>query len=189
MKKAFKLVLTLLPFLYMIAIWIMSSNPDDMILDLPSSSFDRFIKEALHLVEFALLYILLVSWLPAAKPKTETWFKPVGGPVACLYGVIDEYHQSFVPYRTAALIDVIKDIIGVAAVYFHVHYHYFKRERGFLTIIEKIKRKNERWESHLHFLPSSYSATYLKTELDAFIIIFYDVFIGFSFLAIPLAPY
>ncbi|MBT2615025.1 MULTISPECIES: VanZ family protein [unclassified Bacillus (in: firmicutes)] len=140
MKKAFKIVLTLLPFLYMIAIWIMSSNPDDMILDLPSSSSDRFIKEALHLVEFALLYILFVSAL-AAHQKLRSGLSLLSALVACLYGVMDEYHQSFVPYRSSSLIDVIKDIIGVAAVYFHVQYHYFKRERGFLTFIEKLNEK------------------------------------------------
>ncbi|MFD6206490.1 VanZ family protein [Peribacillus sp. NPDC060253] len=140
MKKTIKLVLTLLPFLYMIAIWIMSSNPDDMILDLPSSSIDRFIKEALHLVEFALLFILFVSAL-AANKKLKPGLSLLAALVACLYGVLDEYHQSFVPYRSSTLIDVIKDIIGVAAVYFHVQYHYFKHERGFLTIIEKLSTK------------------------------------------------
>ncbi|WP_057911930.1 VanZ family protein [Peribacillus muralis] len=140
MKKAFKLLLTLLPFLYMIAIWIMSGNPDDMILDLPSSSFDRFIKESLHLVEFALLFILFVSAL-AANQKLKPGLSLLAALVACFYGVLDEFHQSFIPYRSATLIDVIKDIIGVAAVYFHVQYHYFKHGRGFLTNIEKLTAK------------------------------------------------
>ncbi|AOH57173.1 hypothetical protein ABE28_022745 [Peribacillus muralis] len=140
MKKAFRIVLTLLPFLYMIAIWIMSGNPDDMILDLPSSSVDRFIKEALHLVEFAILFILFVSAL-AANHKLKPGLSLVAALAACLYGVLDEYHQSFIPYRSATLIDIIKDIIGVAAVYFHVQYHYFKHGRGFLTTIEKISAK------------------------------------------------
>ena len=61
MQKAFRVIVTLLPLLYMIAIWVMSSLPDDVILDLPSSPVDRFIKEALHLVEFAILYMLLVA--------------------------------------------------------------------------------------------------------------------------------
>ncbi|KON66904.1 VanZ family protein [Peribacillus butanolivorans] len=140
MKKAFKLVLTLLPFLYMIAIWTMSSLPDDVILDIPSSSTDRFIKEALHLVEFAILYILFVSAL-AANQKLKPTLSLLAALVAGLYGIVDEYHQSFIPYRSATLIDVIKDIIGVLAVYFHVHYHYFKHKRGFLTIIEKLGEK------------------------------------------------
>ncbi|WP_285767907.1 VanZ family protein [Peribacillus sp. SI8-4] len=140
MKKAFKLVLTSLPFLYMIAIWIMSGNPDDMLLDLPSTSIDRFIKEALHLVEFAILFILFVSAL-AANQKLKPGLSLLAALASCLYGVLDEYHQSFVPYRSATLIDVIKDIIGVSAAYFHVQYHYFKHGRGFLTYIEKVTAK------------------------------------------------
>ena len=44
MRKFLKLFLTVLPFIYMGAIWYMSSQPDDLILDLPSSSVDRFIQ-------------------------------------------------------------------------------------------------------------------------------------------------
>ena len=40
MQKAFRVIVTLLPLLYMIAIWTMSSLPDDVILDLPSSPVD-----------------------------------------------------------------------------------------------------------------------------------------------------
>ncbi|MFJ7676797.1 VanZ family protein [Peribacillus sp. NPDC046944] len=140
MKKTIKILVTILPFLYMIAIWIMSSKPDDIILDLPSSTVDRFIKEALHLVEFAILYILFVSAL-AVNHKLKPGFSLVAAFVAGLYGIVDEYHQSFIPYRSASLIDVAKDIIGVLAVYFHVQYHYFKHKRGFLTLLEKFGAK------------------------------------------------
>lgn len=140
MKKAIKILVTILPFLYMIAIWYMSSQPDDIILDLPSSSTDRFIKEALHLVEFAILYILFVSAL-AVNQKLKPGFSLLAAIVSCLYGITDEFHQSFIPYRSASLIDVVKDIIGVLAVYFHVQYHYFKHKRGFLTLIEKLDAK------------------------------------------------
>ena len=74
-EESFSRLLTLLPFLYMIAIWVMSSLPDDVILDLPSSPVDRFIKEALHLVEFAILYMLLVAAF-AANHKLTPAFKP-----------------------------------------------------------------------------------------------------------------
>ena len=75
MKRVFRVLLTLLPLLYMIAIWVMSSLPDDVILDLPSSTVDHFIKEALHLVEFAILYMLLVAAF-AAKSQANKAFKP-----------------------------------------------------------------------------------------------------------------
>lgn len=140
MKKAFRVVLTLLPLFYMIAIWVMSSLPDDVILDLPSDRVDRFIKEALHLVEFAILYMLFVAAL-AANHKLTKNLSLVAAITACLFGVVDELHQSFVPYRSATPIDAVKDIIGVLAAYFHVMYHYFYRKHGCLTIIEKITAK------------------------------------------------
>lgn len=140
MRKAFRVILTLLPLFYMIAIWVMSSLPDNVILDLPSSKVDHFIKEALHLVEFAILYMLIVAAL-AANHKLTPRFSLIAALVACLYGVTDEIHQSFVPYRSAELIDVAKDFIGVLAAYFHVKYHYFYRKHGSLIIIEKITDK------------------------------------------------
>ena len=142
MKKAFRVLLTLLPLLYMIAIWVMSSLPDDVIMDLPSSTVDRFIKEALHLVEFAILYMLFVAAF-AANHKLTKKVSLVAAIAACLFGILDEIHQSFVPYRSATMIDVVKDIIGVLAAYFHVKYHYFHRKHGSLTIIEKITAKNK----------------------------------------------
>ena len=140
MKKTIKILVTTLPFLYMIAIWIMSSQPDDIILDLPSSSVDRFIKEALHLVEFGILYILFVSAL-AVNQKLKPGLSLFAAIIASLYGIVDEFHQSFIPYRSASFIDVVKDVIGVLAVYFHVQYHYFKHKRGFLTLLEKLDTK------------------------------------------------
>lgn len=140
MKKAFRVLLTLLPLLYMIAIWVMSSLPDDVILNLPSSTVDHFIKEALHLVEFAILYMLFVAAF-AANHKLTARLSLYVAIFTCLFGIVDEIHQSFVPYRSATLIDVVKDIIGVLAAYFHIMYHYFHRHHGFLTIIEKITAK------------------------------------------------
>lgn len=137
MKRVFRVVLTLLPFIYMIAIWVMSSLPDDVILDLPSTKTDRFIKEALHLVEFAILYMLIVAAL-AGNHKLTKNLSLVAAIGACLFGIVDEIHQSFVPYRSATLIDAVKDIIGVLAAYFHVRYHYFQRKHGSLKMIEKI---------------------------------------------------
>lgn len=140
MQKAFRVVLTLLPLLYMIAIWVMSGLPDDVILDLPSSTTDHFIKEALHLVEFAILYMLFVAAF-AANHKLTARLSLYAAIIAGLFGIVDEIHQSFVPYRSATLIDGVKDIIGVLAAYFHVQYHYFHRHHGFLTKIEKFTIK------------------------------------------------
>ncbi|WP_110928341.1 VanZ family protein [Bacillus massiliglaciei] len=143
MKNTARIIISLLPILYMGAVWTMSSMPDDVIMDLPSSAWDRFIKEALHLVEFAILYILFAAAL-AANQKLTAKSSLYAAIIAGLYGITDEIHQSFVPYRSATLIDAVKDNIGVLAAYFHVRYHYFKHQRGFLTQIEKLAKKNKR---------------------------------------------
>ncbi|MGJ7920773.1 VanZ family protein [Neobacillus sp. LXY-4] len=109
--------LRILPFAYMVAVWIMSSMPSDAIVELPQLSVDRFIKESLHLVEFAILY-----WLLVMAMLTTGKFSPTVSLICALiagsYGIIDEIHQSFVPYRSATIIDAVKDWIGVAVSWY-----------------------------------------------------------------------
>ena len=52
-----KLIIRVLPFLYMAAVWVMSSMPADAVVELPK--WDSIVKESLHLVEFGILYALL----------------------------------------------------------------------------------------------------------------------------------
>ncbi|WP_409303177.1 VanZ family protein [Peribacillus sp. SCS-155] len=140
MKKILKASLTMLPILYMILIWTLSSHPDSAVVELKDDKVDNILKESLHLIEFAILYMLFAAAL-AAHGKLTRSFSLYAALAACLYGITDEIHQSFVPSRSSSLIDVLKDIIGVTAAYFHVRYHYFKRNRGFLTIIERVTNK------------------------------------------------
>jgi VanZ family protein len=135
MKKFIRYTLTTLPFLYMIAIWIMSSLPDNAVVELPDSYWDRMIKESLHLIEFGLLYLFFVSALVVNGKLTPKW-SLIAAVLAGLYGITDEIHQSFVPYRSSTMIDVVKDIIGVTAAYFHVKFHYFKRKKSLLNKLE-----------------------------------------------------
>lgn len=107
-----KMGLRVLPFLYMMAIWMMSSRPANALVELPNLDWDAFIKESLHLIEFAILYVLLVLALLTIRglsPKLNL----ICLLIASLYGITDEIHQSFVPYRSATMIDVVKDITGV----------------------------------------------------------------------------
>ena len=131
MKLVIRTALTLLPFLYMGFIWFLSSNPSDMVVELPDSQADRFIKEALHLVEFAILYMLFAAALASWGALTPG-LSLAAAAAASLYGIADEVHQYFVPSRSASWIDVLKDVIGIAAAYFHVRYHYFSRRQGLL---------------------------------------------------------
>ncbi|MEG6614821.1 VanZ family protein [Peptococcaceae bacterium 1198_IL3148] len=109
--KLLQLLIRTLPFLYMSLIWYLSSKPSDAIVN-TGLTFDATLKESLHLIEFAVLYGL---WLLAFSTKGP--ITPKGSKTAALlaiaYGLIDEIHQSFVPYRSATLWDFTKDTIGV----------------------------------------------------------------------------
>ncbi|MCM3123784.1 MULTISPECIES: VanZ family protein [unclassified Mesobacillus] len=124
MKKLLVWILRILPFAYMAAIWIMSSLPDTAVIELPDRGVDRFLKESLHLVEFGILYVLLVlAALTTGRFNPVMSFAFMG--VAILYGLLDEIHQSFVPARSATVIDFIKDVIGVLAASHFIHHAYF----------------------------------------------------------------
>jgi VanZ family protein len=116
LKKIAPLLWTL-PFLYMMMIWHMSGRPDNTYVELPDSTADAFIKESLHLVEFAILYLLFVM-AAYFNGKLTAALSITFAIIAGLYGILDEIHQSFIPSRSASIIDVIKDITGVAVAYF-----------------------------------------------------------------------
>ena len=68
-----------------------------------------------HLVLYgvlgALLLITLWSWVVASSHKIKWALLAIC--LGILYGVLDEYHQSFVPGRTATAIDLFVDVLGV----------------------------------------------------------------------------
>lgn len=127
MKRLIRLLSILAPAAYMIAIWILSGLPHDTIMDLPNNTVDLLIKESLHVVEFAILYGLIVlAFLGNGN------FTPLISLAAAIfsafYGLTDEIHQAFVPYRSATLIDAIKDVTGVLLSFLVVKYMYFEKK-------------------------------------------------------------
>jgi VanZ family protein len=135
-----KYVLTAAPFLYMMLIWILSSNPDDAVIRFPDNTADRFIKESLHLIEFAILYGLFVLAL-LANGLLRYSLNFTAALIAIFYGFVDEIHQSFVPYRSATLIDAAKDLIGVTVLFWIVNRTYFRDpEHGMKKYMKKVER-------------------------------------------------
>ena len=122
MKKA---IFTLLPLLYMALIWTLSSYPADAIVNTPFS-FDTLLKESLHLIEFAILYWLIAFAFMAHGRWTERT-SLIAAAIAILYGLTDEIHQSFVPARSATVIDFVKDTIGVLVSYYIAKRKFFKK--------------------------------------------------------------
>jgi VanZ family protein len=135
----FKWFFRVLPFAYMVAIWVMSSMPSNAVVELPALKVDRFIKESLHLVEFAILYCLFVgAWLTTGKFTARV--SVICAVVAGLYGVSDEIHQSFYPYRSATWIDLFKDWTGVLVSWYVVREAYFGSGQRFGGVGRLLKR-------------------------------------------------
>ncbi|MCM3409880.1 VanZ family protein [Metabacillus litoralis] len=109
----------------MALIWTLSSFPADAIVNTPFS-FDSLLKESLHLIEFAILYWLIAFAFMAHGRWTERT-SLIAAAIAILYGLTDEIHQSFVPARSATVIDFVKDTIGVLVSYYIAKRKFFKK--------------------------------------------------------------
>jgi VanZ family protein len=80
--------------------------------------FDKLV----HAAEYALLAFLCVHalwrgpWQPGRGRGLagELYVLTVGAGLAALYGVSDEWHQSFTPGRTSSRLDMLADWIGAA---------------------------------------------------------------------------
>jgi polysaccharide biosynthesis protein VpsQ len=117
-------------------IWLQSShfNPDSF-YELTYKINERILLmigmalEFGHLFEFGILYFLLIlmilSYSGLTKPKEWLCFF-----VAASYGLIDEIHQIVVPYRSFSLLDLLKNLIGIMAVWYIVHRSYFVRRNS-----------------------------------------------------------
>ncbi|WML58895.1 VanZ family protein [Neobacillus sp. PS2-9] len=79
------------------------------------------IRKATHLTAFGILALLLFKSLETTRfPYILAWI------LTTLYAMSDEYHQSFMPGRTAAFKDVLIDSFGALVVLSLVNY--FKKK-------------------------------------------------------------
>jgi VanZ family protein len=73
-----------------------------------------FIRKAGHFTEYFVLSLLILRGIRGGQHATRlAWALATIAVVAC-YASLDEFHQSFVPGRTAAVSDVLLDTIGGA---------------------------------------------------------------------------
>ena len=95
--------------LFMALIFIASSTPGS---DLPDfGQWDILTKKAGHLLGYALLGAAIFRGLNYGR--NVTWLRIlVAGFLIILHAVIDEWHQSFIPNRSPAFLDVCIDIAG-----------------------------------------------------------------------------
>ncbi|MBA3231554.1 MAG: VanZ family protein [Acidobacteria bacterium] len=93
----------------MAAIFVASSLPD--LGPLPGDVSDK----SAHSVAYAGLGVLVLYALARGRLEGVTWRRAVlAVAISILYGMSDEWHQSFVPGRTADWADVLADAVGAA---------------------------------------------------------------------------
>lgn len=71
-----------------------------------------YVRKTAHLTEYALLAVFLLRALSAqaVQLRSAHAFTAIG--VAAIWAATDEFHQSFVPTRTASPVDVLIDVCG-----------------------------------------------------------------------------
>jgi VanZ family protein len=106
-----------LPLLVMAALYWLSSLPGTPLPDDPGLYalvywVSPSLQNALHVPAYAVLaaawYWALGIWLRASGARALA-----AATVASVYGVFDEWHQSFVPGRYASLMDIALNVTGV----------------------------------------------------------------------------
>ena len=136
-----KWVLRILPIVYMAIVFIQSSFPSDKFVELPVSTIDHTIKESLHLIEFAILYVLLVLAMLTRRRRFTPALNLACAVFAGLYGISDEIHQSFIPYRSASLFDLVKDFIGISVCCYFVNGALFKGKfAGLRNVLGRVEK-------------------------------------------------
>lgn len=111
MNKLYKFSIYWFPILvYCLFIFIQSSHPSpDIGPDWP------FKDKVLHFIAYALLGALFLRAFKTTRIKHHLkLIIMLSILLSSLYGISDEIHQSFVPYRTADAMDALADILGSA---------------------------------------------------------------------------
>jgi VanZ family protein len=101
MSKSVQIFLRCLPALFMmLLIFLLSAQPSSQ---LPNFDWaDRLVKKGGHAVGYAILALLY--WRAFDFKDDKRW---VAWLLALLYAITDEFHQSFVPGRHPAILDVM----------------------------------------------------------------------------------
>lgn len=100
------------PLLYMGLIFFLSSRPaPEFLRDWPL----YWGMKTLHLVEYAGLAGLWVLALGRGTGLARRHLLPLSALLTFLWGVSDEFHQAFVPGRSARLTDALTDLMAAVA--------------------------------------------------------------------------
>ena len=97
------------PLVWAAVVFAFSAQPD-----LPHASLDLvdlLLRKAAHMAEYAVLAILILRAVAPGRQDWNRWHLVLAWLLTVLYAMSDEFHQWFVPGRTAAATDAL---IGLA---------------------------------------------------------------------------
>lgn len=98
------------PLLWMALIFYVSAQPT--LPSLSDSLLDSLVKYGAHFFEYAVLALLWYRAIYSRFPDPK--ILPLAFIIVIVYALSDEFHQSFVPGRSATWQDVAVDVIGGA---------------------------------------------------------------------------
>lgn len=87
--------------------------------DTSSIAIPRYVDKLIHFVEFGLLCLMTCWSLSSARIGSKNIYKlilVIG--ITSLYGMSDEFHQSFTPHRSVDVFDWLADTAGAVAAGF-----------------------------------------------------------------------
>jgi polysaccharide biosynthesis protein VpsQ len=126
--------ISILPVFYMYLIWQQTSHFDPESVSSLKEVLNPYLILAIgaafelgHLFEFGILYFLLIMSV-LSYGHLKKWMEVIIIIISLLYGLVDELHQIFVPFRSFSIFDLIKNAIGVFVVAILIHQKYFNNK-------------------------------------------------------------
>ena len=95
--------------LYALAIFLLSSQS----YPLGVKHLPFLVDKAIHVLVYGTFSAVLFAALRQSRPRTHPWvLSGLALALAMLYGLSDEYHQSFIPFRHTEAYDLAANAVG-----------------------------------------------------------------------------
>jgi polysaccharide biosynthesis protein VpsQ len=152
-----RLLVISLPVMYAGIIWFQSSyfNPGfiySKVLEFPIEVliFAGVSMELFHLVQFGILYLFIIMAVLSFK-ELDRRAEYIAVAFSLFYGLLDEIHQTFVPFRSFSYMDLFKDSIGVICISIIVHKCYYSEKKSRIgSFLRKIRNLSYSDKSNVH---------------------------------------
>ena len=115
--------------LYCLLIYIQSDHPSPE--KLPSFEFSD---KVLHFIAYGILGVLFFRFYQTLRVKSDMRMLILLSVVsATVYGISDEIHQHFVPYRHGDFFDAVADALGAACGVYAYYFWLVRKNIGTVT--------------------------------------------------------